>query len=119
MACFLTAVVVLVRLFGDHSSSSTPTRLSLPIIIGVYVLGGILAGGIVGLLRPLTRNALGAVLVSIPAALSVAALLALAYEGPPEHWGSLVWKTILLLTCTAGPVFGLVTWLSGQRHKTK
>ena len=119
MACFFTVVVVLIRVFADHNSSSASHRLSLPVIIGVYVVGGVLAGAIVGVLRPLTRYAIGAMLVSLPAFLPIATLITMAYEGSPEHWGKAVWETVLLLTCTAGPGFGLVTWLSSQTHKKK
>jgi hypothetical protein len=97
MGCFFTAVVLVIRVVPGNRPFER-TGVTIASTIAVYLIGGMLAGAIIGLLRPLARYALGAMLVSIPAALPVAIRMAVAFEGPPSHWARSDWANILLLT---------------------
>ena len=65
-------------------------RLSLVAILGCYLLGGVVAGAVVGLLRPLTRTRSGAILVGTIAILPFVigmGLLLVGALGPPVTAG--------------------------------
>jgi len=76
--------------------------LSLPAIVGGYLVGGVSAGAIVGLLRPLTRSKLGAYAVGYLAGCFVMAALLAAVAGPPTGWNAVHVIGLLFVALYAG-----------------
>lgn len=69
-----------------------------------YLTGGVVAGAIVGALRPLAKTRVGAMAVGVLAALPVAAAACYLLYGAPLHW-----KRSVVIACGIYAVFiGLV-----------
>lgn len=81
-ALFCAWVLVLV-LVGGEEVITERYGLSVLALFAAYLVGGSLAGGVVGALRPLARRAWGAPLVGAIAALPVMAAMQWALDGRP------------------------------------
>ena len=81
-----------------------------------YVVGFLLAGLIVGLVYPLTRNFAGRVFVAILALLPISTgfgIRVLIMEGAPRAWGHDFIKPVLLFAGFFGVAVAVYTWLRG------
>jgi len=97
-------VVVLYLLGGSEPFSRlgiTLTRLIL-----TYLAVGVVAGGVIGLLRPLTQTGLGAFLVGYPAAMPITAGLMICIYGWPTIWTRRVWHEYPYLVLVFGTMVG-------------
>ena len=82
--------------------------LSVAELIGLYFVGGLAAGAVIGFLRPWVRNTLGAMAVGYIGAMPfVAGGFALTIE--PERWLS-EGLILTLITSLAGAGVGAVLW---------
>lgn len=109
MACFYSAFAVLI-LLTRGPQAFTSKGASFTGMISVYIVGGILAGGILGMLRPITRHFLGAVVAAIPVSVPPSGGLLIAIRGAPLQWSRNTWLALVVLTCIIAPIFGAATW---------
>lgn len=80
-------------------------------VIATYVIGGVSAGTVVGILRPLGKRRSGAILIAIVAAFFVFLGIAIAADGPPNHWGKDNWIGLIVLPILFGAVLGNSFWM--------
>ena len=80
--------------------------LELAAIIAIYVLGGVVAGAIVGLMLPLARSRLGAAGVGAVAMFPIAMAVIGMRAGPVWTWGSVEWWSIIISALVLGGGFG-------------
>lgn len=109
MAAYYCAFVVL--LFLVRGASPFERRgVSLGAVLLLYVFGGLSAGAIVGLLRPITRARAGAMLVGIPAAVPTVIALVVLHQGMPGSWDEATWRGVALLSGFLGSAAGFALW---------
>jgi hypothetical protein len=77
-------------------------------VLGVYILGSLAAGAIVGLLRPLTKERDGAMLVGVLAAMPASFVINLTMFGPPNAWSAGDWFQFVVLGAMFGAVLGFL-----------
>jgi hypothetical protein len=92
MACFLSFVATVILIARQAVSWER-----LATVGAVYFGAGISAGLIVGLFRPMTRYALGAMLTGIPAFGIVLISVLIVRFGTPTEWDLRIWKGVLVL----------------------
>ena len=115
MGCFYSAFGLLI--FSARGSTPFTNRgVSFGTTIAAYMIGGTLGGCILGLLRPITRYVLGAMLAAIPVAFPLFAGILLAMKGFPTGWSERTWISLLVLTCLIAPLFRASSW---YRNKTR
>lgn len=81
----------------------------------LYLGAGIVSGAIVGLLRPLIRNNIGAYLVGVIGALPIGAGTAMLVTGLPRYWGFDDWILVPLISIGAGIALGSELRKTNQR----
>jgi hypothetical protein len=109
-----TLFVCVVALVGG----TAPFRedgVSLGQIVGLYFVSGILVGGVVGIMRPLTGRRLGAAFVGFVAALPLFAVMLTTQRHDPLAWGRSDYLFIVIMAAVAGPPAGLILW--SQTHR--
>ena len=99
-------VVIGLRVIGAGGEPGGPLLLGLLSWISWYIIGGLVTGGIVGLLRPLGGNRMGAALVGFLAALPLsfgtyALLVGVGRFSAPV-------TIVSLITAGAGGIAGLI-----------
>jgi hypothetical protein len=104
------ALIAVVLYFLRGADSFEAQGLSLPRLLLAYLGGGVVAGCILGLLRPLTRWRLGAALVGVAVALPVFLGIGLALFGMPSTWDSSVWGAMVGAAVLLGSVGGADSW---------
>src|SRR6266568_8317471 len=72
--------------------------LNYPEVVAFYVIGGPVAGLIVGLLRPVTASVLGAAIVGIVTAVPIGFALTIMLAGMPWTRSHTILVTILILS---------------------
>ena len=108
-ACLYSLYVcVLYLLQGSAPFDRLGTNLW--IVIGTYFFGGISAGVVVGLLQPLARWRLGAIVIGIIAAFFVFFGIVVAQDGLPSRWGSDNWILLTALPILFGTLAGNHFW---------
>jgi hypothetical protein len=98
------SAVYLVRGPGAFDQHGT----SLPEIIVLYFVGGLIAGAVVGALRPLTESREGMVVVGVVAALPILFALFFYLFGSPEAWSAKHWFLWVILSLVCGVSAGAV-----------
>lgn len=78
------------------------------LVVATYFAAGIGAGAVVGLLRPLTRHLIGAMVVGVVAAIPFA--VALNVAGTSPNWGPIDWRFIRFIALVCGPIGGFIRW---------
>jgi len=92
-----SAFALLVLLFGG-SATFRQSGATFLLTIGLYVFGGLIAGAIVGLLRPLARWATGATIVGIIAAVPVCVMGRYVIDQSPWTVGdTIVWSIMAVI----------------------
>ena len=86
-------------------------QLGLGVIIGTYYAAGIIGGGVVGLMLPMTGRLPGRILVGVVAAVVVFTCIESAMHGPFVRWKAETWQDVLLL----GTFFGVVSGVFWRR----
>lgn len=107
-ALFSIWVAVLALLRG--STRFEEYGVSLWRILESYFAGGICAGAVVGLARPLTKYRIGAAFVGILAAGPVALAIAIASDGMPRQWADGTWVAVWVIVLFLGPIVGYARW---------
>ena len=80
--------------------------VSLTTVVATYLAVGVVAGGVVGLLRPLTGNGFGAFVVGYVAALPITAGLMICVTGWPTTWTARWWHEFPILVLIFGTMVG-------------
>lgn len=86
------------HIYGQH----------LWVVVGTYFAAGIGAGAVVGLLRPLARHLIGALVIGIVAAVPVGIAVSLAASSP--KWGPIEWRFVRFFALFCGPLGGFIRW---------
>lgn len=81
VALLLSLYSLLLYVLGRGTSSATHPEVSMALLVGSYLLAGVVGGGTAGLLSPLARSWWGAMLVGFISALPVYFLLQWAQDG--------------------------------------
>lgn len=106
LAVVYSVIAIVVNAAVGTDSTSLPAS-GLARIVGAYFLGGVLAGGLVGALRPWMRSVFGAAVVGFLAALIVMYGLALALK-PLVSPGELSTGAIAIIAAILlGPALGI------------
>ena len=84
-ACFYSLIALAILLFGGGKAFEA-TGVTIPIAIAGYFAGGLVAGALVGLLRPFAKRRIGAVAVGIGAAFPVMLGFGFIMYGPMAQW---------------------------------
>jgi hypothetical protein len=108
-ACFYSLYVCGLYLL-EGSAPFTRLGTTLGVVIGTYFFGGISGGVAVGVLKPLARWRVGAILVGIVAAFFVFFGIAVASDGLPSRWGRDQWITLTVLPILFGTFAGNNFW---------
>jgi hypothetical protein len=87
--------------------SSTGDRYYAPTIVGLYLLGGVIAGTMIGVLRGLLRWRAGAVLVGVLAAVPIAAVFLITVRGFAP-WGTTETIFVVIFSSAFGGGGGLI-----------
>ena len=100
--------VLVVRLFGGASLERN--GLGFAEAAGIYLIGGTIGGVFTGLLLPLLRWRLGAVVVGTVAASPILAAIATTLEGAPGGWPGETWFATVLVSAIVGGGIALTNW---------
>jgi hypothetical protein len=107
---FLGAVFMLFAVVVLLFKGPNPDGISLILILGAYPASGVLAGLIVGLLRPVLVSRSSAMAVGMIAAVPVSILFLRIVKGPFSGWGALGWVASILGAAWIGGLGGYVWW---------
>ena len=80
--------------------------VTLTTVIATYVTVGVVAGAVIGLLRPLTGNGFGAFVVGYLAAVPITAGLMICLSGWPSTWAGRRWHEFPILVLVFGTMVG-------------
>lgn len=103
-------VVLLAILLARGRDSLEQRGFSPVTALLIYLTVGPLAGGLVGLLKPLAQRRIGAALLGAIVALPCMTCVAMFQDGYPTSWDRDTFGAILLISLTAGPAFGWASW---------
>ncbi len=78
---------------------------TLPKVLAVYLVGGLVVGALIGLLWPMGRSRSGAALLGAVASVPVSCLVLMATE-PPSAWREAA-LSYVAIGLVIGPLFGL------------
>jgi hypothetical protein len=82
-------------------------------VIQAYLVGGVVAGALIGLLRPLTRWGWGAALLGLIASIPIVGLIGLALHGPDPSSSEILAQAITAVLL--GPSVAFMLWRQLQR----
>jgi hypothetical protein len=85
-ACFYALVALVIYAF-QGSRPFESKGITLASTVAVYIVGGLIGGTIVGLLRPLTKRRAGAMLLGVIAMIPVSIGFVFILFGPISRWG--------------------------------
>jgi len=118
MAGLFSAIALPITLIRDSSSWRERGAHFLS-AVAVYTFGGVAAGAVVGLLRPLARNAVGAMLIGIPASAGIFGGILVLGDGVPRHWQKATWVDFATMCGLFGPFFAFLLWRVAMRAAKK
>lgn len=108
-ACFYSLFVTgLYLLRGSAPFEANETTYGQVVLS--YFGTGIVAGALVGLLRPLLRWRLGAVVVGVVAAFAVFVGISLVDQGGFSQWDAGTWRMCAVLAVLLGAPCALIRW---------
>jgi hypothetical protein len=84
--------------------------ISYAALVTTYIVVGVLAGAIVGTLRPLARSKLGAFGIGFAAAVPISGGLAIALFGAPLKWGAGGFTVVAIYAALVGLFIGSEIW---------
>ena len=90
--------------------------VNLPVVVAVYLAGGVLSGAVIGLLRPFATRKVGAYLISIIAALPVLTGIAISLQGLPGRWDLATRLVVPFLSVAFGLALGDLLWKAASRN---
>lgn len=83
---------------------------SIGSVIALYFAAGVIAGALVGIMRPLTASRGGSILVGTVAAIPVFLGVGVLISGSITAWDDDTWVPMLLAAFILGPVLGNQQW---------
>jgi hypothetical protein len=90
--------------------------VTLPAILAVYLLGGVVGGGVVGLLLPIAQSSLvGAIMIGVFGMIPVVTGVAISIDGFPP-WNSDTTEAIVFISLILGAYGGYLLRASLQRR---
>lgn len=115
-ACFYSLYVIgLYLIRGSTPFVANDTTFGQ--VVASYFGTGIVAGAVVGLLRPLLRWRIGAVFVGIVAAFAVFVGIALLDQGSFSQWDQDTWVSCVSLAVLFGTFGALIRWHRSRSHQ--
>lgn len=105
-----SVIAVVLFLARGQGAFEYQAGVSLLILMGVYMVGGVLGGAVVGLLLPWTNNRWGAVVVGMIAAVPVVTGVAIAMDGMPSGWSDASLGSLILTSVLLGGAGGYMFW---------
>ena len=105
---YCVAALVIFALQGTEPFEHNDVEL--PSVLVLYLSSGIVAGAIVGALRPLTRTKAGAMLVGVVAVTPLAFGIGTMLYGLPNSWSSDIWITVAIFILIFGPAGANTLW---------
>ena len=100
-------LLVLIR--GDAAFRKYP-HVNLRDLVMLYLGGAFVVGTIAGVLLPLARKPVGAILLGILSALPLYTAAVALLQGPISRWRPLEYKVVILLSATVGGAVGYLLW---------
>jgi len=91
--------------------------INLPLLIGAYLVAGVLAGSLVGMARPAVRNWFGAAIVGYLIALPVIHLIMMT-DAATDPFSADALRVTAVTAALEGPAGGIIIW-SIFRRKLK
>jgi len=88
---------------------------SLATLILLYIVTGLLAGAVVGILRPWTRNPLGATVVGAIAGIPVFLVFFAVTDGKPPSLANVDWMGVLVCGVAVGGPSGYIRWWRSRK----
>lgn len=107
MATLYSLWVTVVYYLGGPSALAEH-NLTLPMAVATYYFAGAIGGLIVGVMLPLARHPLGAILVGIVVGFVAFFSMGVATKGMPPEWSSRDWKGVLVLGLLWGGFGGFI-----------
>jgi hypothetical protein len=90
--------------------------MSLGAVVAVYYSGAMIVGLTIGLLRPVTKTAFGAMAVGVIAGLPAGALMDIwSYTGPLTSWIETRWWFPVIVSLTVGAPAGYLIWRQNRQ----
>jgi hypothetical protein len=108
-AAWFSLIAGLIYLIAPREHAGGPP-VQLPHILTAYWAGGLVAGVLVGVLRPVTRYWWGAALVGLLAMIPISASIGLAMWGWFTDWTTINLQALLVYGSVVGPVGGILLW---------
>lgn len=104
--CLFAAIVALANgstYFGKYD-------LTLVQVSSLYLVGGLIAGALIGALRKYSDHAVGAMIVGFVAAVAVLMVFQISSDGNPTKWQTGDWSYIFIGSLLVGPATALIRW---------
>jgi len=108
-AAFYCVIALVLNALSD-GEAFPEKRVTLPQVLVLYVTCGVLAGLVVGALRPLTKTKMGATVVGTIVAFPVSMGFGLLHSGAPWLWPEETWIATLVFALVFGVMGTEVLW---------
>jgi hypothetical protein len=97
---------------GLRNSARAGLNAEMPTweIIAAMSLAGIVAGALIGLLRPLGKSRMGSMVIGIVVMVPVAIVSTIVSDGPMSVWSLETWLVSFASSSILGACFGLLLW---------
>ena len=100
------AAIVFIEYLVLGSRTTSRIGVTLPSILLMYVGGGVLAGIILGVGRPLGRTQVGSMVLGVFVATCVYVSAGIAIYGLPNHWHGKEWFSTVVVGILIGALSG-------------
>lgn len=109
----LFSLIVIGESLVRGSDVAASVDMTLPVLIGLYLGGGLAAGVLIGLLKPYGRTRAGAALVGMCAAFPICLVAVLLMMEPGTRIGYVI-VCVVGITAFGGGLAGLTIWRSNR-----
>ncbi len=89
-------------------------NISLPVLVAVYLLGGLSAGIVLGVFRPALREKYSAFIVSVLAAMPISFGITMLVTGKARDWTIEEWSTAAFMSLFIAAVGIAVLWQDSE-----
>lgn len=103
-------VVAMIMNAVSNGEAYASKGITLPQVLGVYVVCGLIGGLILGTLRPLTKTKTGATVVGVIVAVPIFMGIGVLRSGPPWLWDDTTWVPIGIVSLILGAFGAEISW---------